>query len=542
MNEPLPHADDASLRELVFGEDDSPTWSEAATHVESCDVCLDRLHHISGAHDFESEAAELLSSYPIEADEISSSESARATGTESLEGLDPPNHPEMLGRIGRYDVERRIGAGGMGVVLKGFDTELNRPVAIKILARHLAHSGAARQRFAREAKAAAAVVHEHVVAIHNVETDGAFPFIVMQYVAGESLQAQVDRDGPLDTRQILRIGIQAAAGLAAAHEQGVVHRDVKPANILMASGVERILLTDFGLARTVDDASLTHTGVITGTPQYMSPEQASGEASDHRTDLFSLGSVLYFTATGHPPFRAERAMGVLHRICSHPHRPVWQVNSDVSDELSDVIDDLLCKKPSRRIQSAAELRDILVNLLERIQQPRPWWRRRLRRFAKGWKPLVAAGCVAATLAAVLGVAALSLRAVAVGSKAAAAVETGQTREESGPAGSAHNAASAQDSGLTSDAGTPSTTLVNSGTTAESSDSLRQLMKSLNESTADAHKRMNELEADAQRSFVNPVAADWYESAAELNNRLDELESPGISLPEMQNNHSWMGDE
>ena len=197
------------------------------------------------------------------------------------------------------------------------------------------------------------MVHEHVVAIHDVEAQGDVPFLVMQYVAGESLQARVDREGPLDAKEILRIGIQAAAGLAAAHEQGVIHRDVKPANILLEKGVERVLLTDFGLARTVDDASLTHTGVVAGTPHYMSPEQANGQATDHRSDLFSLGSVLYFVATGHPPFRAERAMGVLNRICHDPHRPLWQVDNQIPDELSVIVDRLLDKRPAKRFDSAA---------------------------------------------------------------------------------------------------------------------------------------------------------------------------------------------
>ena len=203
----------------------------------------------------------------------------------------------------------------MGIVLKGHDSELNRPVAIKMLAAHLAHSGAARQRFAREGSAAAAVVHEHVVAIYNVESDGAVPFLVMQYVPGRSLQSRVDEDGPLAVDEMLRIGVQAAAGLAAAHRQGLVHRDVKPSNILLEDTVERAVLTDFGLARAMDDASLTQTGVVAGTPHYMSPEQATGQPIDHRSDLFSLGSVLYFMAAGRPPFRA----GHIGRV--EPHLP-----------------------------------------------------------------------------------------------------------------------------------------------------------------------------------------------------------------------------
>lgn len=204
----------------------------------------------------------------------------------------------MLGRLGDYEILEVIGRGGMGIVLKGFQSELNRYVAVKVLAPHLALSGAARRRFDREAQATAAVVNPHVMAIHAVAASAKLPYLVMPFVACESLQQRLNRQGPLDVKDVLRIGLQAASGLAAAHAQGLVHRDVKPANILLETNVDRVMLTDFGLARAVDDATLTRTGVIAGTPQYMSPEQANGDAVDHRSDLFSLGSVLYAMCTG----------------------------------------------------------------------------------------------------------------------------------------------------------------------------------------------------------------------------------------------------
>jgi len=301
----------------------------------------------------------------------------------------------MLGRLGRYDIERVIGSGGMGIVLKAHDSELNRPIAIKLLAPHLAHVGAARERFAREGRAAAAVVHEHVVAIYNVESDGKAPFLVMQYVPGRSLQTRVDDDGPLAVEEVLRIGMQAASGLAAAHGQGLVHRDVKPANILLENQVERAILTDFGLARAIDDASLTQTGILAGTPHYMSPEQACGGVVDYRSDLFSLGAVLYFMATGRPPFRAAGAMAVLQRVCREKHRPAWQVNSAVPDELSELIDRLLEKKPSRRLASAEAVQQELSALLSRVQgrgvsrrRLTGWRARRLRRHAAAMTAIV----------------------------------------------------------------------------------------------------------------------------------------------------------
>jgi serine/threonine protein kinase len=272
----------------------------------------------------------------------------------------------------------------MGIVLKGFDTELHRPVAVKVLAPHLAHSGAARQRFAREAQSAAAVVHENVVPIHNVDTDGALPFLVMQYVAGESLQGRVERTGPLSTHETLRIGAQIASGLAAAHEQGLVHRDVKPGNILLEESVDRVLITDFGLARAADDASVTRSGVIAGTPHYMSPEQARGNSIDTRSDLFGLGSVLYFMCVGHPPFRANGAMGVLHRICNDQHRAVDEINAMVPAPLADLIDDLLAKSPSDRPPTASDVTNRLNGQLHDERSQRRFRRKGTRRSVRNF--------------------------------------------------------------------------------------------------------------------------------------------------------------
>src|SRR5690242_14092288 len=202
-----PNCDDARLRRLLADDDDA-----MSLHVEDCPHCQKRLAELAASDDDWQDARRLLSTDDVDAllaaearerpwsEAIESGDGPRNTvWTETMarQLLAPPSHPEMLGRLGRYEVERLIGAGGMGIVFKAFDTELNRPAAIKVLAPHLAGSGAARQRFAREARAAAAVVHEHVVAIHNVESDGAAPFLVMQFVAGDSLQTRLDRQGPL---------------------------------------------------------------------------------------------------------------------------------------------------------------------------------------------------------------------------------------------------------------------------------------------------------------------------------------------------------
>jgi serine/threonine protein kinase len=399
---------EVNLDVLLDGDEDSDLYRRAAGHVESCPECQRRLTELSGDAEHWSVQREMLR--PVSGDRPESGLHCRYRSAEFApwrrhaidestvkEMLAAPSHPEMLGRLGRYEIERIIGTGGMGIVLKGFDSDLNRPVAIKLLAPHLARVGAARQRFAREARAAAAVVHEHVVPIHNVESEHAVPFLVMQFIPGESLQARVEREGPLNVAEILRIGMQAAAGLAAAHAQGLVHRDVKPANILLENGVERAFLTDFGLARASDDASLTYTGVVAGTPHYMSPEQADGQPLDHRSDLFSLGSVLYFMATGHPPFRADRPMAVLKRTCHDPHRPAWQCNAEIPDALSDIIDRLLEKKPGQRFASAAELQSALAAVLADVQlgkigrRHKPCWRLRFWMIVAGLVTIVAIG-------------------------------------------------------------------------------------------------------------------------------------------------------
>lgn len=381
MTNSAPSCSDDQLEVLLHSDERAVEFRSAAEHLESCSSCQARLAELAADGNEWAEAR--LSLQVDEADvQIEREEEHRSwstsgqrrppkTWSDSMTSqlLSPPLHPEMLGRLGRYEIERMIGSGGMGVVFKAFDSELNRPVAIKVLAPHLAGSGAARKRFSREARAAAAIVHEHVVAIHNVESEHEPPFLVMQYVAGESLQARLDREGPLNLCEILRIARQTAAGLAAAHEQGLVHRDVKPSNVLLEKGIDRALLTDFGLARASDDASLTHSGHVPGTPHYMSPEQARGESADQRSDLFSLGSLIYAMCTGRSPFRAETSFGVLRRITDAQPRSIREVNSEIPSWLCCITDKLHAKSPDERYQSAAEIAELLGQCLAHVQQP-----------------------------------------------------------------------------------------------------------------------------------------------------------------------------
>lgn len=287
----------------------------------------------------------------------------------SLDFLQPSDQPDSRGRLGSYEVLEVVGRGGMGIVLKAYDPTLRRIVAIKVMASHLAASPIARKRFIREARAAAAVSHDHVVAIYAVEELQEPPFLVMQFISGKTLRERLAADGPLSVSEVLRIGMQTAAGLAAAHAQGLVHRDIKPANILLENGVERVKITDFGLARAVDDVGMTQTGIVAGTPQFMAPEQANGEAIDVRSDLFSLGTVMYMLCTGRPPFRATTTMGLLKRICEETPRPIRELNADIPDWLDEIIAKLLAKRPADRFQSAKEVSELLSQWLAYLHEP-----------------------------------------------------------------------------------------------------------------------------------------------------------------------------
>jgi tRNA A-37 threonylcarbamoyl transferase component Bud32 len=331
--------------------------------------CRRRVDVLLRAHD---EASRFLASPVVppaaEAPTRTADEPNHTADTDVLAMLAPAEKPGQLGKLDHYEVLEIVGKGGMGVVLKAFDPKLHRLVALKLMAPHLAAHGAARRRFEREARAVAAVRNEHVVAIHGVEMSGPTPYLVMEFVGGISLQDRLERRGPLEVKEILRIGMQAARGLAAAHKQGIIHRDIKPANILLENGVERVRITDFGLARAADDANLTQSGLIAGTPNFMSPEQAAGSATT-RSDLFSLGSVLYALCAGHPPFRADTPLAVLRRVCEDPVRPLNEVNADTPDWLDAIVRKLLAKDPAERFQTADEVAELLGQHLAHLQQP-----------------------------------------------------------------------------------------------------------------------------------------------------------------------------
>jgi hypothetical protein len=360
------------LRQLSHDELSPAELKDVEDHVSDCERCRQLLEVPQSDPQWQDEIVPILRT-PLESPHDAGDHDERGCEGESLESilrlLGPTDDPHMLGRIGSYEVVGVIGRGGMGVVFKAYEGALNRFVAIKMLLPHLAASGAARKRFAREGQAAAAVIDDNVMPIYSVAEWQGVPYLVTQYSRGATLEKRIRDQGPLELKEILRIGMQTARGLAAAHAQGLVHRDVKPSNILLDGTVERALLTDFGLARAVDDASITRTGIIAGTPQYMSPEQARGGSVDARSDLFGLGCVLYAMCTGRPPFRAENSYAILRMITDDEPRSIREINPDIPEWLCLLISRLMSKSPDARFGNALEVAALLEQCLAHVQQP-----------------------------------------------------------------------------------------------------------------------------------------------------------------------------
>ncbi|MEM6468726.1 MAG: serine/threonine-protein kinase [Planctomycetota bacterium] len=283
----------------------------------------------------------------------------------SLPFLAKSDDPAYIGRIRHFEISRVIGRGGMGIVLEAFDTQLQRVVAIKVLNPEYAKNDVARQRFCREGRAAAAISNENVVAMHQVvrEDQGKVAFLVMQYIDGTTLESLLGDGVALAPEVAGKYSMQIAAGLAAAHERDMVHRDIKPANILIEESTDRVKLTDFGLARATDDVKLTKTGMVTGTPLYMSPEQATGGTADERSDLFSLGAVMYEMLTGKSAFGAPSMVGVMKRIMDESPMPPARLNPNVPASLSELTMALLDKNPARRPESAAFVAETIAEII-----------------------------------------------------------------------------------------------------------------------------------------------------------------------------------
>ncbi len=282
-----------------------------------------------------------------------------------MESLDPI----ASALAGRYTVERELGRGGMGVVVLARDVRLGRQVAIKVLLPEYGGWAGWRDRFMLETRTTAAFSHPNIVPVFSVEEHGDFLCYVMSYIEGETLAGRVQRDGPLGTSEAARLMREAGWALGYAHARGVIHRDVKPENILLERATGRALIADFGIARSSASAELglTAAGSILGSPLYMSPEQAAGDTLDGRTDLYSLGATAVYALTGRPPFEAPTVRGLLAKQLTVPAPRVQAIRPDVPDALAAIVDRCLAKEAADRFPSG----EALVEAVEAAGAARP---------------------------------------------------------------------------------------------------------------------------------------------------------------------------
>lgn len=292
---------------------------------------------------------------------ISSKAMAAASGASGAEGA--------VRQVGRYLIQSRLGRGGMATVYKAHDPQIGRDVAIKFLHASLAEDEECHSRFLREARAAGGLTHPNIVVVHDVGEIEGRPFMAMEMVDGQPLADVLEKTKQLPIRDAVVMGLQLARALDYAHTRGIVHRDIKPGNIMLLSDGKTIKVTDFGIAH-MDDANdqRTQVGAVLGTPQYMSPEQTRGDKLDGRSDLFSAGIVLYQMLTGERPFRGDSLVAIATKIANDPTPSVTAARPDVPPALRRVVERCLAKQPAQRFQSGKELADALIKVLNEIDE------------------------------------------------------------------------------------------------------------------------------------------------------------------------------
>lgn len=268
----------------------------------------------------------------------------------------PTDHKASLGRIDCYEILKTIGLGGSSIVFEALDTRLERIVAIKVLMKRDGLDVKSRDRFKRGVLAAAGVAHPHVVSILAMGEQKTAPYVVSEFVRGRTLARAIQLDGALPVEMIIRVTHQILLGLCEIHDKDLVHRDIKPDNIILRHPDELVKIADFGIAKTSEESGLTRTGEVNGTPEFMSPEQAEGRKSlDRRSDLFNLGAVIYAMAAGHSPFKAPTQLASMRSVCDDTPQPIQELNSEVPDWLANSIAWLLEKDPDDRPQHAHEI-------------------------------------------------------------------------------------------------------------------------------------------------------------------------------------------
>ena len=374
-----------TLDDFVHGKLEPPILDQCESHISECPACLETLRglgsddtltgHLAAAmnepdsspssEQFNGLMERMLSQTPkrllpgsLQPPATIAAELMADRAAEVLRCLDPTDD-ESLGAIGDYDLERLIGAGSSGVVFKAIDRTLNRPVALKVLRPSL--GAMARQRFIAEAQSAASIDHPNVVTIYQVGESKRLAFMAMQWIPGQTLEQQLAAGKQFEQSEVRTIASQISAGLQAAHEQQIIHRDIKPANIWITEADQSVKILDFGLARiSDDDPGLTATGMLAGTPNFMSPEQTKGLELDGRSDLFSLGCLMYRLLTGRLPFGAPTVLATLQSIQNHQPVSVQNLQAAISDELTDLTMALLEKHPANRPASANQLTELLA--------------------------------------------------------------------------------------------------------------------------------------------------------------------------------------
>jgi serine/threonine protein kinase/predicted esterase len=375
----------AAAKAMMSGEfdgDDSGhhDHESLARHLDNCVACRAALDAMTANEfDWNQTASVLARGGPVGglASDCGTSNSNFNFGTSKnsdqrhtlfISCLSPTDDPDSLGRIGSLEIRGVIGHGGAGIVYKAIDPALGRTVAVKLL-NPASASDEARSRFSREARAMAAITHDNVLPVHAVSQHQELPYLVTEYVPGGTLAQRLADRGRLELIETVRVGLQIARGLSAAHRQGVVHRDVKPSNILLDPGVERVRVADFGLARAVNEHSSTESGKLMGTPQFMSPEQVQGRPASFSSDLFSLGSVLFQCCTGRPPFEGDSIYSIMQKITNEAPPSARQACDDVPEWLDHLIRRLHSRHPQDRFENADTVAEILEAELLFLQQP-----------------------------------------------------------------------------------------------------------------------------------------------------------------------------
>jgi serine/threonine protein kinase/HAMP domain-containing protein len=274
------------------------------------------------------------------------------------------------GQVGRYRVISRIGRGGMASVYKAHDPSIDRALAIKFLHTEYCEQEEYRGRFLREARAAGALSHPNIVTVHDVGEIDHLPYMAMELIEGEPLNELMSRVGPMPVADVISLGIQLGKALDYAHGKGVVHRDIKPSNIMCVAGAQHVKVTDFGIAHVSSGPSAQHTrvGDVLGTPQYMSPEQTKGNMVDGRSDLFSVGIILYQMLAGQAPFKSDSIVALAMMIANHEPTPIQKLRPDIPQDMRRIVERCLAKNPDRRFQSGRELADAMIRLQRDLEE------------------------------------------------------------------------------------------------------------------------------------------------------------------------------